>query len=685
MDRERTPALLKAGNLEAVFEPETGFLRTVSFKGFEICRAVYGAVRDRNWATVPGVVTVLERSETPSRSSLRFAVRCEQDDLRFSWTGRIDAVSGSDPDTGRELAELSFSFDGVAESSFVKTRIGLCAVHPVEGFQGEPCTVIHPDGKVSESGFPVFIAPDQPFRDIAGMNMTLPDGSDLELRFSGEVFETEDQRNWTDASYKTYCPPLVFPFQVPVRRGDRVSQEVQLRVRSAADGIPRRTKRPAHTDPENGPRGSRLPRIGFSYGEGGLTDAARTLIRELAGPAHVRCELDLSRSGWESRLREVRREAESLRCPVECVLFVSDREPEFRRQIREAVIRCAEESLPVARFMPFSRVTKLTEPGMAETAAETINRLRAERRDCLRDAGVCIGTDLFFAELNRTRPGTDGAGGVTFSVNPQVHAEDDLTVIENIRGQRYAYASLERLYPSVKRYVSPLTLKPRYRFSPSAHDVHLERPPADPRQKTRFGAVFTLGSVAMMCGCGITAATLYELFGDRGLLGSDGGVYPLFHVLADLAESSEWDVYPLSSAGDTGAVGLLLRSGPRVRLLIGSWSVSAVRLQPRTPSTASDTAASVQSGGALFPESAPRAELERDSDVVCSVAYPGPPLEGLGFARTLSAETERDAAYKPGEFRAAAREEVRFVEGRAVITPGPCGYVRIDTVSGRQE
>lgn len=29
--------------------------------------------------------------------------------------------------------------------------------------------------------------------------------------FEGDVFEMEDQRNWTDASYKTYCTPWGCP------------------------------------------------------------------------------------------------------------------------------------------------------------------------------------------------------------------------------------------------------------------------------------------------------------------------------------------------------------------------------------------------------------------------------------------------------------------------------------------
>ena len=51
----------------------------------------------------------------------------------------------------------------------------------------------------------------------------------MELRFGGELFEMEDQRNWTDASYKTYCTPLHLPYPVELAAGERVIQSVTLR------------------------------------------------------------------------------------------------------------------------------------------------------------------------------------------------------------------------------------------------------------------------------------------------------------------------------------------------------------------------------------------------------------------------------------------------------------------------
>ena len=40
------------------------------------------------------------------------------------------------------------------------------------------------------------------------------------LAFEGDPWETEDQRAWTDASFKSYAPPLAWPHPVTLQAGD---------------------------------------------------------------------------------------------------------------------------------------------------------------------------------------------------------------------------------------------------------------------------------------------------------------------------------------------------------------------------------------------------------------------------------------------------------------------------------
>ena len=58
----------------------------------------------------------------------------------------------------------------------------------------------------------------------------VPHAATAEVRFEGDVFEMEDQRNWTDASYKTYCTPLDISYPVEVEKGTKISQKVAIRL-----------------------------------------------------------------------------------------------------------------------------------------------------------------------------------------------------------------------------------------------------------------------------------------------------------------------------------------------------------------------------------------------------------------------------------------------------------------------
>lgn len=88
-------------------------------------------------------------------------------------------------------------------------------------------TILSSGGVSTPSSFPRDISPHQPFLGVESMRWER-DGGEFSLNFRGDVFETEDQRNWTDASFKTYSTPLARPFPVDVRKGERVHQSVVL-------------------------------------------------------------------------------------------------------------------------------------------------------------------------------------------------------------------------------------------------------------------------------------------------------------------------------------------------------------------------------------------------------------------------------------------------------------------------
>ena len=147
-----------------------------------------------------------------------------------------------------EAASLEFRFDGRAQNSFLRNRIGLCTLHPIVECAGKACRVQHSDGSWEEGTFPLFISPHQPFKDIRALSWNPSERVHADIQFEGEVFEMEDQRNWTDASFKTYSTPLELPFPVELarRRRDSTSALFSPWLRrsrlSPPGGTPRRSR-----------------------------------------------------------------------------------------------------------------------------------------------------------------------------------------------------------------------------------------------------------------------------------------------------------------------------------------------------------------------------------------------------------------------------------------------------------
>ncbi len=142
----------------------------------------------------------------------------------------------------------------------------------------------------------------------------------------------------------------------------------------------------------------------------------------------------------------------------------------------------------------------------------------------LAQTAIVGGTNANFTELNRHRPTTRFP--TAFSLNPQVHAFDDLSLIENLEGQPEVIQSA-RQFCGTGLYVSPVTLRPR--SNPAAdtlpHEASDRLPfSVDPRQRTLFGAAWTVGSLARLFpASGIESLTYYEAIGWKGVMESEQG------------------------------------------------------------------------------------------------------------------------------------------------------------------
>ena len=215
--------LLKAGPLSA--ELDAGNLRYIRHEGREAIRAISYVVRDRFWGTFNPEIRDLEIEESADRFVVAYSASCTGDGQRFDYRARI---------TGNADGTLRFEGIGSPVTDFLTNRTGFVVLHGVEGISGHPVKVSEVSGRAVESRFPEIIDPEQPIMNIRALTHEVAPGLEVVCTMQGDTFEMEDQRNWTDASYKTYVRPLGLPHPFTLKAGEGIEQAVELRFEGAA-------------------------------------------------------------------------------------------------------------------------------------------------------------------------------------------------------------------------------------------------------------------------------------------------------------------------------------------------------------------------------------------------------------------------------------------------------------------
>ncbi len=571
------PIPLRAGALAMCFDPSEGQLRWLRYGQREVLRGIYGAVRDRDWGTASPRIEELVIDRRDDAFEVRFLAVCQRDDIDFRWRGTI---------TGSPDSEVRYHFEGEAHSSFERNRIGVCVLHPIRECAGQPCRITHPDGSEEMSTFPDLIAAIQPFLQVAVMRHNVAPGVDVEVRFHGEVFETEDQRNWTDASFKTYGTPLELPLPVRVERGGKVIQEVVVRLLGAASRV---ESTPPDDHVLTTGAALTLPRLGFSHGgaRSRLDDVATSRLATLR-PAHLRVELHIDGAEVLDDFNAAADDAARLGADLHVALILDGKPDPRVDRIFEVADRLPT---PVAEWLVLPR-------GEQATPVDWMRRVRGQVATFDASARVGGGTNAHFAEVNRERLTPDVADVLTYSVNPQVHAFDDVTLVENLAGQSEAVRSAKAFAGDAAVHVGPITLRSRAAHASVAASLTELPPDADPRQASAFLAAWTLGSIVALAREGADAATYFELTGCRGLLGDAAQrdlpapfgpfaatVYPVFHLFADLAELVAHTSRELVAATPDILTGLITDDGEAVIALLAN--VSSQPLDCELPFVAS--------------------------------------------------------------------------------------------------
>ena len=125
---------------------------------------------------------------------------------------------------GRADGSLRFEAEAVPEGDFETNRCGFVVLHPAAA-AGAAATIEHVRRQPRGDGLPGADRPWRPFLSIREITHRAG-GLDVTCRLEGEEFEMEDQRNWSDASFKTYGRPLELPWPFVLPAGEPVAQSV---------------------------------------------------------------------------------------------------------------------------------------------------------------------------------------------------------------------------------------------------------------------------------------------------------------------------------------------------------------------------------------------------------------------------------------------------------------------------
>ena len=533
-------------------------VRTIAWHGSELVRSIDYPIRDGEWGTF-STRTLEQAASRDAAGGYRYRRAFETEE--GSVAGRFELAADA---AGRLTLHLVLTI----RRDVRLCRAGFTLLHPIAGLAGEKLTIVRPDGGTGETVFPLSIAPSQPATDIAGLRYAVG-GSAVDIAMAGDRFEMEDQRNWTDASYKTYGITASFPFAFEAKAGECIEQTLTLGFSGAG--------RAGGSAEQAGLRlvrgtGERFPELALAVEAGWPT--ATALPPALAGLRRL-VRLDLRQAPALAALGLPGGGA-----PVDLELIVGDDTAEIKRQLQGLAEALAALGVVPQHVMalPAAYLKSYQPDGKWPTGASPADASAAARR-AFPQARIGGGALTNFTELNRCRPDPAGIDYLTHGTAAIVHAADDLSVFQTLEALPQIFASARAMAPD-KPYRLGLTAIGA-RSNP--YGAGLAKNPAgrrvtmtdaDPRMGSLFGAAWLVGFAAATAGADIELLTLAAAGGPFGLTTGPQGPAPGLHVLRWLAAMQGQerlrplgvprDVHVVAVAAGQGGASALVANGSAV-------------------------------------------------------------------------------------------------------------------------
>ena len=472
-------------------------IRNIRFEGVQIIDLLYTAIRPSDWSTL---------KSDEYAADLKISGNDYEITITESFTSALVATTKVILSVGNTFS-VEYELKGLAEYSV--NRWGICFCLDTADWMG---------ASVLSSGNSYSLLRDiSPQRIVDGvvqglfpesheMQFIAADQRYLKVASNGKVLEAEDQRNWTDNTYKIYSGSLKESRPFTSSPGSSWKQKVNFEV-----GVPKQNS----ADPTKilVREIEALPSIGLQFNSDPL------LTPDDLEKALVLLEIDHLRVNAESLTPQKIATTASNGLILETALLSSN-----QNEILKAEVVQLSERVPAGSRLLIQREGR-----------EVVEATDLPKNESLNT--YIPGTDAYLVDLHREK--FEFTNSVSYSITPTVHSTDTETIFKTLSTQKESIEFAQK-YLAPQVFLSPITFSTRGNPETGhSRDQRINFADLDSAMHIRTieGAAWTLGSIHAVASAGAFSGSWHELFGEHGIIYSQSGAIkfsPVFHAISAL-------------------------------------------------------------------------------------------------------------------------------------------------------
>ena len=497
MSTNHWPDTTRVEHGDFTFDLARAAVRNIRYKNVQIIDLLYTAIRPWDWSTLD-----------PDQHSEDVKVIGDicVITIKDLFAGALDARTEITISKDNKFT-VAYELRGLAEYSV--NRWGVCFCLNSADWMG---STVKSQG--NQYQLPVAISPQ---RVVDGVTQGLfpasnemlfeaPDQRFIKVTSTGKVLEAEDQRNWTDNTYKIYSGSLSEPRPFVTSAGSLWQQSVTFEISPPGKQVPDGSKIVVKEIDS-------LPSIGLQFNTDPLLplDALSTALFLL--------DIDHIRINEEFLTAQKINTVSTNGLIVEAALLSSHSGDKLHREIEHL-----NKQIPAGSRILIQREGR-----------EIVELGDLPKNQSL--SSFVPGTDAYLVDLHRNS--YEFGESISYSMVPTVHSTDTETIFKTLYTQRESIQFAQE-FLAQQVLVSPITFSTR--GNPETGHAREQRinfanPEMALRIRTIEGAAWTLGSIFALASASAFSGTWHELFGEFGIIYPDGDAIkftPTFHALSAL-------------------------------------------------------------------------------------------------------------------------------------------------------